>query len=82
VENKFISLETEHHSVMSDLYGNGQPGLRDTVKDFITEIRTRDATVKSSLEDYHDAMERRDRRRNLIIGGIGLLIVILQWVKH
>ena len=82
VENRTTSLETEHHSVMSDLYGNGQPGLRDTVNNFITEIRTRDATVKTVLDTHNADVERRDKRRNLILAAIGLIIAALELWKH
>jgi len=50
VEKKQVTaLETEHHSVMSDLYGKRSTRIcADTVRDFIKEIRTRDATVKTT----------------------------------
>jgi hypothetical protein len=82
VENRTTALETEHHGVMSDLYGNGQPGLRDSVNNFIMEIRTRDETVKTVLDTHNADVERRDKRRNMLLAAIGLIIAALELWKH
>ena len=68
---------------------NGMPGMRQQIgevrdwqikKDASDEARA--TAIKSALDDHNSATERRDRRRNFILGAIGLLLAILQWVKH
>jgi hypothetical protein len=82
VEKQVITLETEHHSVMSDLYGNGQPGLRDTVRDFIQEIRTRDSTVKTALDDHNKIVSLKQNWLLAIAAIIGVIVAYAQLFKH
>ena len=82
VEKQVTALETEHHSVMSDLYGNGQPGLRDTVRDFIKEIRTRDATVKTTLDDHNKIVSLKQNWLIAIAAIIGVIVAYAQLFKH
>ena len=82
VEKQVTTLETEHHSVMSDLYGNGQPGLRDTVRDFIQEIRTRDSTVKTTLDDHNKIVSLKQNWLIAIAAIIGVIVAYAQLFKH
>jgi hypothetical protein len=82
VETDMASLQAEHKGVMSDFYGNGQPGLRDTVRDFIQEIRTRDATVKTAFDDHNKTVSVKQNWLIAIVTIIGVIVAYAQLFKH
>jgi hypothetical protein len=81
VESDVTFLKTEHKSVMSDLYGNGQPGIRDTLLTFKKEVETRDDERRQLLNvhqaDVKYALDLHNRQQTLRLNILSLIIAIM-----
>src|ERR1017187_1448713 len=70
LENDMASLQADHKRVMSDLYGNGQPGLKGTLIAFIAEYRTGE-TLKAATVVLQNSKVMR------WVAILGLIVAIL-----
>ena len=69
-EVRLAKLQDFCRRINSDFYGNGRPGMMDSVQDFMTEHRT-----EKAIEQKRHSENKA--RLNLIIGLLGILVAIL-----
>ena len=91
VVTRLVGLEGNVSGIRRDWFGNGKPGLRDTLVEFMTESKTREKErekqiasqqqeVKTSLNEHNAKMTRRYNWLMAIIAVFALLIAWLTYV--
>jgi hypothetical protein len=88
LETDMASLTADHKSVMSDLYGNGQKGLLDTLNEFVAAYNTRETerekaliTQQNSVRDVLDIHNKKVMRWVAIIGLLAAVLTLVEGTK-
>ncbi|HUD74126.1 MAG TPA: hypothetical protein VMQ76_03565 [Terracidiphilus sp.] len=77
-EQEMASLQADHKGVMSDLYGNGRPGILDTLNSFVVDYNAREDERKKALNAQESAvkatLDRHNAKITWALTAIGLLM--------
>jgi hypothetical protein len=80
-ERCMATLKAEHKTVMTDVYGGSQPGIRDTILLFKREVETRDEERKNMLEkqqnDTKEALDNHYAKSNFHMNLIGVVAAVI-----
>jgi hypothetical protein len=90
VVTRLSDLEGDMIAIRRDWFGNGTPGLRDTLIKFMADSDARDDERKNLLETQQEAvktaLDKHNSKVNLRLGVLGTLIavvmLILAWLTY
>ncbi len=81
VENEMAEVIAWKERVDMDLYNHGQDGMKTILTKFISDHEAREDEREKALADHDrqlsEALDTRDRRLNITIGILGLVLMLL-----
>lgn len=80
LEGRVSTVESRQAIVWKDLYGNGQPGLRDVVLQSIAASEAREQMVKTTLDLHNSKITGRYNFLTIIIAALALLVAWLTYI--